>query len=101
MVQANGFSLIVYRQGRDDYSFSIVSLCYPGKIFPYGVAEAAVLELEGARPLKIKRYDTISDVDRSLQDLSGVLKVRLSCELFPETRAVIERILKDVMAEAT
>jgi hypothetical protein len=104
MIQANGFNLIVYRQlqqGRDDYSFSIASPCHPGKTFPFGVAEAAVLELEGARPIKIRQYDTISDVDRSLQDLSELLKVRLSCELFSDTTAVIERILQEGTLEAT
>ncbi len=104
MVQANGFNLVVYRQsqqGRDDDSFSIASPCCPGKIFPFGVAEAAVLELEGARSLKVRQYDTIADVDKSLQNLSGLLKVHLSCELFSDTRAVIERILKDGMLNAT
>lgn len=104
MIQADGFNLIVHRQsqqGRDDDMFSIASPCRPGKTFTFGVAEAAVLELEGARPVKIRRYDNMSDVDRSLQSLSGLLKARLSCELFSETIAVIERILKEGMLEAT
>jgi hypothetical protein len=104
MVQANGFNLIVYRQsqqGRDDDSFSIASPCCPGALFPFGVVEAAVLELEGARPLKIRQYDTIADVDQSLRNLSGLLKAHLSCELFFDTRAVVERMLKEEMLEAT
>jgi hypothetical protein len=104
MIQANGFNLIVHRQpqqGGNDDSFSVASPCYPDETFPLGVTEAAVLELEGSGPLKVKRYDTISDVDRSLQNFSGLLRVRLSCERFSDTRAVIERILKDGMLEAT
>jgi len=104
MLQASGFNIIVSRETHDSKyseSFSVVSPCYPERTFPLGVTEAAVLELEGAKSLRVKRYDNMSDVDRSLQNLSTLLRHRLSCELFPDTKVVIERILTEGMLQAT
>jgi hypothetical protein len=97
MIQASGFNIIVSRevqQGNDD-SFSVTSPFCPNKTFPFGAAEAAVLELEGAGRLKVKRYDTISDIDRCLQNIGAALQRRLSDGLLVETIARIELILRE------
>lgn len=104
LIQTNGFNVIIYRQSQqnvNDDSFSIASPCFPQQHFAFGVTEAAIVELEGAEKPRVRRYDSMPDVDLSLRELSPLLRKHLTCELFSETKAVIDRILKEGMIQAT
>jgi hypothetical protein len=104
MLQTKYFVLVIHRQvlsEGNDHIVSIASPCFPGEYFPFGVTETAVLKLEGIKHAVGHRYDSLPDLDASIQRISLHLQRHLSCENFPATRTAIENLLNEAMRQVT